>query len=78
VTNPLFSKRHPRHFLYTALGDLFLALLAGCVWLDVIRLDYGYWTVIPSWVWPGLTGLLFLSAVYAYSRYRDVQAKAGR
>jgi hypothetical protein len=72
MPNPLISKGHPQRFLWTAVGDLLLGLVTAAIWQGLIPLGEK-WKIVPHWVWPLATGLLLLSAVYAY--FRHIQLK---
>ena len=77
MTNPLVTRGQPRYYLHMALTDLVLAIPAALVWQDVIKLEGEFWDIIPAWVWPTLTGLLLLSAGFAYRRHLQ-RVKTGR
>ena len=69
MTNSLVTRGQPRYYLHMALTDLVLAVPAALIWQYVITMESDFWKVIPSWVWPGLTGLLLVSAAFAYKRH---------
>lgn len=69
MTNPLVTRGQPRYYLHMALTDLGLAVLAALAWQGVITVDADFWRAIPAWAWAALTGLLLVSAVFAYRRH---------